>query len=256
MPTRTHDEQPPIEPPPALALEELALASFSPELRQDERDSTELLSGHSEPELLGLLAHDSLRQRLALSELYTRHARYLFTVAARATRGLDTDQLSDVVTDAFLAADGWARRQPDLQSVAARFSASDREAERRKVLGWLSVITRRIAVARAQEQSRTPVQRLDCDIAAPTNESEDAEPPPTPRLRALADALSNLSSDQLDALRESLPWYEPSTHEFAFPRGEAEQVAASLGITTDVLRQRRHRSLKRLHALLVSMTPE
>jgi hypothetical protein len=81
-------------------------------------------------------------------------------------------------------------------------------------------------------------------------ESDDAEPP-LPRIRTLLDsALEKLTLEELEALRVSLPWYDPSTGEFAFPRGEAARVASSLGIAPDALRQRRFRSLKRLQSLL------
>jgi hypothetical protein len=71
-------------------------------------------------------------------------------------------------------------------------------------------------------------------------------------LALLVRALDKLSQDDVEALRVSLPWYEPETGEFAFPRGEAARAAFSLGIAPDALRQRRHRGLKHLESLLRS----
>ena len=254
MPTRTPNDKQPVEPPPAQAQDEFALASFSSSLRQFEPEPPERVSILSDAELLGQLAQTSDEQRYALSELYTRHGRYVFTVAARTTHTLDREQVADVVTDTLLAASNWARRQPSARAIVARFSPSDREVARRKVLGWLSVIARRIAIEHAQ--AHAPVQSLEFDVPASSDDSDAGEPPPSPRLRALSEAMSALNPEQRDAIRDSLPWYEPTTHEFAVPRGEAERMASALGISVEVLRQRRHRALKRLHSLLDSMSAE
>lgn len=255
MPTTEHDDDRSVEPPPTQALVDLEAESFRPGPSTKGCDPAQRVADLPEPELLELLAHGGVHRRSALAELYTRHSRYIFKVASRASRTLDHDQVSGAVTDTFLAADRWAQRQPEALGIATRFSGSDPEAGRRKVLGWLSTIARRITVELAVELSRSPAQSLTADIAAPSESSEDAEPPPSTEHRGLSEALSKLTADQLEALRVSLPWYEPATQEFAFPRGEAERVAVTLGITAEVLRQRRHRSLRRLHSLLSTKTP-
>ena len=60
---------------------------------------------------------------------------------------------------------------------------------------------------------------------------------------------AQLNDQELEALRASLPWYDPENRRFSFPRGEAEKVASSLAVTPDTLRQRRCRSMKRLKKL-------
>jgi len=262
MPTTARDEKPPVEPPPTEALGDLAAQSLTPppadrKLRADPRDAapSARCGGDTEAELLGVMSRQLLdpdAARDAWDELYRRHARYVFTVAARSlgTPFRDADAVFDVVNDTFQAVFDWAGRQAPAGDVAARFHAPDPDVVRRRVLGWLSVIAGRLARDRLLAKNRGPREILDSEMDARPAEHEDAEPPPSRTRALLASALEKLTPDELEALRASLPWYDPSTGEFAFPRGEAARVAASLGIAPDALRQRRHRSLKRLEALL------
>ena len=260
MPRTTRDDEPPVEPPPTTASAELTEASlpFPPAGCTRRAEQAERPLGHcTEAELLGVMAmqhFDAGAARDAWSEMYCRHSRYATTVATRALgdRARDADAVADVVGDAFQAMFDWSGRQTSGEGLAERFAAPDRDGIRSKVLSFLAVVTRRLVSHRSTAHRRAPREFLHDDIdQVAAGADEDTEPPPTTEHSKLDAVLELLSSDEAEALRVSLPWYQPETGEFSFPRGEAARVAASLGITPDTLRQRRCRSLKRLQTLLV-----
>jgi hypothetical protein len=254
MPRTTRDEEPPVEPPPVEARDELAGQRLTPlpaGLKNELGDRTEA-------ELLGLMSMQHLDPdpaRDAWAEMYRRHSRYVAAVVTRAfgERTRDADVLSDIVSDAFRTVFDWAGRHGSGEDLTDRFAAPDRDAIRRKVLGFHAVVARRLATRSFAVHDRGPREFTHSDIEQVASASEeDAEPPPATERSKLDAVLELLSSDEAEALRVSLPWYQPETGEFAFPRGEAAKVAATLGITPEALRQRRYRSLKRLHSLLRS----
>jgi len=265
MPRTTRDAEPTVEPPPAEARDELADLSLTPRpagLERREADSVDEcvheLGDRTEAELLGLMSMQHLdpnAARDAWSEMYRRHSRYVAAVVTRAfgERARDADVLSDIVSDAFHTVFDWAGRHGPGESLTDRFGAPDRDVVRRKVLSFLAVVTRRLATRSAVLARRAPREFLhdDIDQMAAANEQQ-ADPPPAVGRSKLEAVLELLSSEEAEALRVSLPWYQPETGEFAFPRGEAARVAASLSITPEALRQRRCRSLKRLRSLLRS----
>jgi DNA-directed RNA polymerase specialized sigma24 family protein len=248
MPKTTREQT--IDPPPAQPLSESVLPEG---LR---RSSPEPLLGHcTEAELLGLMSlqdSEPLAARDAWSEMYRRHSRYVAAVVARSFGecARDADALSDVVNDVFRTVFDWAGRQGAVESVAERFAAPHADGSRRKVLGFHAVVARRLAARKFAVHGRRPREFTHADIDQVPATSEDTEPPPTTQHLKLEAVLELLSSDEAEALRVSLPWYQVETGEFSFPRGEAARVAASLGITPEALRQRRSRSLKHLQSLL------
>jgi len=202
---------------------------------------------------MALQSQDADAARDAWSELYCRHSRYVAKVAARALgeHARDADTVADLVNDAFHSVFDWAGRQSRDTDFAERFAASDRDAVRSKVLSFLATVTRRLVAHTFTAQRRAPREFLHDDIdQMSAGAGEDTEPPPATERSRLDAVLELLSSDEAEALRVSLQWYQPEKGEFAFPRGEAARVAESLGITPETLRQRRCRSLKRLQKLL------
>jgi DNA-directed RNA polymerase specialized sigma24 family protein len=202
---------------------------------------------------MALQSLDANAARDAWSELYCRHSRYVAKVASRALgeHARDADTVADLVNDAFHSVFDWAGRQSRDTDLAERFAAPDRDVVRSKVLSFLATVTRRLVAHTFTARGRAPREFLHDDIdQMPAGAGEDTEPPPSTERSKLDAVLELLSSDEAEALRVSLPWYQPETGEFAFPRGEAARVAATLGITPETLRQRRCRSLKRLQSLL------
>ena len=259
MPRTTRDDEPPVEPPPTKASADLAEAATPslPALHAGRAGSAERPLVHcTEAELFGVMAlqvADAEAARDAWSELYCRHSRYVANVAARALgeRARDADAVADIVNDAFHSVFNWTGRQTRDVDMVERFGAADSDAVRSRVLAFLATVTRRLVARSFNERRRAPRELLhDAIDEMSATTDEDAEPPPTSEHTRLDDVLELLASDEAEALRVSLPWYQPETGEFAFPRGEAARVAASLGVTPDTLRQRRCRSLKRLQSLL------
>ena len=254
MPTNAQQKESREPPPFSLGADTLEAERFPPGQRPQEQagpESESRASEANEAELLGIMARqheDPSAAREAWAELHTRHSRYIAVVARNAfgSRLATNDRVSDAVADTLQAAFDWSGKQNSPEQLAARFSFQDPEAARRKVLGWLAVITRRIAGRRIIGEGDRPLQ-LQRDVELPQAETD---PPPSALHSLLRGALQKLSPMELEALQVSLPWYEPETGEFAFPRGEAQNVAKALGISSDTLRQRRHRGVKRLKALL------
>lgn len=210
----------------------------------------EQLTALPEPQLLGLMSVQTTHPALARSawgELYRRHARYLYSVTVRRFgHQLSDDAASDVVVDTLQAAFDWAGRRDSFEEVVSRFDDDDPEAAKRRVLGWLSVIARRLAVHLLSTRLQPHISLTE----AAAEDVGDAEPPLSTLSDVLTSAVSKLADDEIEVLNVSLPWYEPETGKFSFPRAEAARVAASLGISTETLRQRRHRTLKRIRASL------
>lgn len=192
--------------------------------------------------------------RDAWAEMYRRHSRYVTVVIVRAfgDRARDADVASDIVTDTFRTAFDWTGRQSPGEDLTSRFSASDRDAVRRKVLGFLAVVAKRLARRFATEaKGRLEFLRSDPEATDPSTDEGTETPEPS-----LTDKMLDLLTfEEAEVLRVSLPWYEPQTGEFAPPRDEAARIASTLGITPDALRQRRHRSLQKLATLLQDAFP-
>lgn len=208
------------------------------------------LSTASEAELLGLMAQGedgSEQARSAWEELYLRHRRYLFAVVARSYgRFLGEDGIADLVVDTFCRAYEWARKQSDRRHLTERFSADSRDSTRRKVLGWLSAIAEHLL----KDRFRGYASEAEDFVLFLEHWKSGKEQPGgvanSPALTLLTVALGELGAHDAEALRMSLPWYDLNSHMFAFPRGEAARVANLLGITPELLRQRRHRAIKHI----------
>ena len=200
----------------------------------------------SEAKLLGLMSaqrRDPSAARAAWGELYRRHCRYVLRVVSRGFgHRFEDEEVSDLAADAFQAAFDWAGKQPSPEGVVARFDGPDHDGIRRRVLGWLAVTARRLALRRLANQGEGMVPLRD-DVCSAV---EPEDPQPTHLRARLASALKRLSAGEVEALRVSSLWYDPVTGEFGLPRGEAARLASSLGITVEALRQRRHRALQKL----------
>jgi hypothetical protein len=141
--------------------------------------------------------------------------------------------VSDVVVDAFQAAFKWAAGPATSRDGCSwlRFHAPDRDITRRRVLGWLTVIARRLALHRIAQSSSRPTEHYGCDYDSCPDAAEESEPPPSGHRTQLRDALVHLQQGERDVLQLSLQWYDPELRQFNLPRGEAARVAASLGIS-------------------------
>lgn len=253
MPTTdtTHPHGPNGQPVP---VDELVSATFRAERAFTASEPTAKMEFVDDAELLGMLAIDGPSQRAAIAELYARYSRYLNTVAARAARRLDPHELADVVTDSLLAASAWVRRQSLGRSICEQFTPADGRPGHHCVRPWLSAIVRRVAIARARELARSPLQALDYDVAAPESTTEESEPPPSPRRLELEARLARLKPTHRSALLESMHWYEPGSSQFAMARGESQRLATELGVSADALRQWRWRALKQLRESMATST--
>jgi hypothetical protein len=194
--------------------------------------------------------------RRAWEELYVRHRRYLFVVVRRCYgAALDDDGLIDLVVDTLRRAYGWARRQTNADDVRKRFTGPDSDSTRRRVLGWLGAIAKQLFLDgfQVRRSSAAEFSRFLEDHARAHEHTAEQDDPA--RLELLETALASLNPDETDALRVSLPWYDLETRSFAVPRNEASRLASLLHTTTENLRQRRHRAIKKLEKHLLAEPP-
>ena len=263
MPNTSHNERTTTEPPPTWALANQPSLELSQETfaaRTDSANDKCHEDSLDEAELLGVMSRQQVNPeaaRNAWGELYRRHARYVSVSVARGYSDSigGASAVSDVVVDAFQAAFKWAAEQPRREDVLAKFHAPDPDITRRRVLGWLTVIARRLALHRIVQSSSHPAEHFGCDYDSCPDASEESEPPPSGYRAQLQDALVHLQQGERDVLQLSLQWYDPELRQFNLPRGEAARVAASLGISAGTFRQRRCRALKRLQSLLATRAP-
>lgn len=207
-----------------------------------------------EAELLGTMAmqaHAADAARAAWGELFVRHRNYLFVVASRAYGSfLGEDGVVDLVSDTFRRAFEWCGRQPDPGQVRAQFTSPDADETRRRVLGWLGAIAQGLFRDRFREVADAAEKADQFHEDWQRCQAEEPEDAPESSRHHLDAALDTLSQHEADALRASLPWYDPDTQSFNLPRGEASRLAELLGTNPETLRQRRHRALQRIKEYL------
>lgn len=208
------------------------------------------LQAISDADLLSVMtarAGDRAQAKAAWEELFLRHRRYLFAVLSRSYGSLlGDDGVADLVIDTLRRAYEWASAQVDADAVRARFAGDSHDAVRRRVLGWLGVIAERQFKERFREGAAKRSEFLQFVIDR-SRTTDSATSPASPELDA---AIAQLSESEAEALRLSLPWYDPVSSSFAVPRGEAARIAAMLMVTPDTLRQKRHRAIKKIAASL------
>ena len=210
----------------------------------------------TDADLLGYMAEQADEAgfaKEAFGEFYARHRAYLFGVTYRifgAKLGGE-EGAADLVQQAFHNAYRWVGRHAGDTEAFAGFRAENREKTKRRVRSWLGTIAENLFKDILRSKQRNGVVELTDELLAvlPTGTLEEAVDlacfPPGAR-EALAQELVALKPEDRDIISMCLPWYDTKTSRFAFSPGEAENLAASLGIEVDTLRQRRHRAMKRL----------
>lgn len=215
----------------------------------------------TEADLLGLMTSQQSgaeQARSAWEELFVRHRRYVYVVLSRSYGSfLGEDGTVDLVVDTFRRAYEWAGRQQSAEEVREQFSTDTPDATRRKVLGWLGAIAERLFKDRFRTHAIESARHDEFLEDWKLRRDEPDDPSDSSAVERLREALATLSAADADALRLSLPWYDPGTRAFVVPRGEAARLADLLGISPETLRQRRHRALKKLeHHLQASAITE
>ena len=209
----------------------------------------------TDADLLGYMAMQADEPeyaRAAWGEFYRRHREYLFGLTSRCYGSqLGGDEgAADLVQEAFRKVYDWAGRHGEERGSLDGFRGSSPEDVRAKVRLWLG----RVAENRFKDLLRRRARQQEVELLADVAEKPSAQEmqPGSEVLGRVGEAFATLRPQDQEALRVSLPWYDARTQTFAFPPGEAEAVAATLGITVDALRQRRHRALQRLKDAMVS----
>lgn len=217
------------------------------------RSTTMLETELADPDLMGTLVQGDAHAELAnaaWAELHRRHYRYLAATiwAVYGPTLKDPHAAADLASQTLRRAVNWATRQASAEEVVARFRDASPEIESRRVRGWMGAIANRLfldLVRRTSPTTRELHEEVEHHFSK--NQREVEESPTRSRDRELLkQAVATLSPDDREAITVSLTWYDPDKGIFDVPSGEAAAIAKTLGTTTDALRQRRSRAMRRL----------
>lgn len=156
----------------------------------------------------------------ALSELYERYGRVVYSFAYRLTH--DDTLSEECVQDVFVAL--WRR-------------AADFDPSRAKLTTWLFVVARNRAIELGRQKTRRPELRDDLE---PVGSSPDPAElvGVADEAQRLAEAVAQLPEDQLEVLR--LGYFDGLSH---------AEIAAMIGIPLGTVKGRMRLALTRLRSL-------
>lgn len=210
----------------------------------------------TDADLLGYMAEQASDPAFAMEafgEFYARNREFLFGVVNRAYgRLLGGEQGSaDLVMRVFEKAYRWAGKHAGGAKALAGLKGPTPEDSKLRVRAWLGKIAENFFKDSLRKRKRSPVVELTDDLLATVPRAEpdpdvDFSGLPLGARAALAEELAALKPEDRQIITMSLPWYDPATDMFAFAPGEAEELAVSLGLEVDALRQRRYRAMNRL----------
>lgn len=198
-------------------------------------------------EFMSMQSRESETAHAAFHELHRRHVKYLFATACRSFGSIvgGDEGVRDLVQDALFKAWVWAGKHEGDAPAFATFRFSDGEVGRRRVRAWLGRIVENCLRDILRNRERNPEAALIDDMP----DQRAGIRAPSPEVVARCETLlASLNDSEREAIRLSLPCYDPATGTFVFKSGEAEAIAKSIGTTVDNLRQRRHRAIARLRA--------
>lgn len=196
-----------------------------------------------------LLVYMSMREEApskadeALVELFRRHRKYLYNACCRSYSDiLDRSAIADLVTDTFMRAN----------QKAGTFKCSglsDARSQRAYVRAWLSKIAERLVMSALRSQRGVTIEHLDDEQweAVPEQETGDAEAEgPSPETQLYCEAFERLTEREQHVLRVTALWHKPGQKYQKLPDDVSEELAESLGTTSDNIRQIRRRARRKI----------
>src|SRR5215213_1186901 len=185
----------------------------------------------------------------ALVELFRRHRKYLYNACCRAYSDiLDRSAVADLVTDTLMRA----------SQKAGTFKCSgltDARSQRAYVRGWLSKIAERLVMTALRSQRGVIIEHLDDEQweAVPEQEAGDAEAEgPSPETQLYCEAFDRLTGREQHVLRGTALWHKPGQEHQKLPDDVSEELAETLGTTSDNIRQIRHRARQKIKVYVQS----
>jgi RNA polymerase sigma factor (sigma-70 family) len=179
----------------------------------------------------------------ALVELFRRHRKYLYNVCCRSYSDiLDGSAIADLVTDTFMRASQKA-------GTFKRSGLTDARSQRAYVRAWLSKIAERLVMSALRSQRGVIIEHLDDEQweAVPEQEAGDAEAEgPSPETQFYCEAFERLTEREQHVLRVTALWHKPGQEHQKLPDDVSEELAESLGTTSDNIRQIRHRARRKI----------
>jgi RNA polymerase sigma factor (sigma-70 family) len=205
----------------------------------------------SEPSDAELLARMALRAsepetaRRAWGEFYRRHVDYLFGVCCHAYRELlgGVPGVSDLVADAFLRV---YERAGSFDPARLQGAPCDRAAVR----AWLGAIARNLAREKLRKLRRMPARLLDHERWQTIPQPELSASQQPDEVLLVRQAIAALTEREQIVLRVTFEWYEPDKSRQELPSDVVADLAASLNITADNMRQIRRRALSKVAEFL------
>ncbi len=218
-------------------------APYAPALRMASNDLAADPRQARDDELLAAIASADTPPsgvRAAQAEFYERHVHYLHGVLRRrSSRFLSLAGIGaeDLVQETF-------ERAFERAHTFTTADHDDPERLRRRTRAWLGRIAQNLlldALSRVREVSASP----HVDRAAA--EERRSDPPASPRLAEVYDALAELSDREQDVLRVTALHLRATGHQ-RLPNAVCAELAARWGITSDNVRAIRSRAMKKLLA--------
>ncbi len=204
---------------------------------------------------MGLADSDLVCARAAWDVFYRRHVEYLYRVCLRAYGDILGGEagVADLVAEAFRAAYENAHKFDPA-------GITDANRLRRRVRAWLGWIARRLVQDILRGRSRLPTRALELDhwqqVAEPERLGGEAGNEPSPKEKAVRQAVESLSEREQLVIRTTLQWYHPEKQHQRLPNDIAADLGRTLGTTPENLRQIRRRAMRKSADFLHVRTAE
>lgn len=219
------------------------------------RDVAADMAGETDGDLLVYMAmadDDPACARAAWEAFYLRHVEYLYAVCLRAYGPILGGEAgaADLVAETFKRA----------YEHAATFDSGGRvapEQQRLRTRAWLGRIAQRLAMDALRGRGGPKTRTIEADqwqqIAAepalgPAEQDDD-------RISLVRQAIASLSDKEQTVIRVTFQWYRPGEANQRLPNDVCEDLAATLGTTSENLRQIRRRALKKIEEFLRANAP-
>jgi RNA polymerase sigma factor (sigma-70 family) len=205
----------------------------------DDDDSDKLLLARA-----AAAAGDAVGARRAQARFYERHLRYLYGVLKRreaVLRRVAGISVEDLVQDTFQRAFQYGASFED-------DGVDDPERRRLRTRAWLGRIAQNLVAAALKGQNEVSASPFIEQARAA--DIEEAEPPSTREVRAMRQALADLSEREQDVLRVTALYQRLGDDHQRLPNEVSAELAARWGTNSQNIRAIRSRAIKKLKSQL------
>lgn len=204
---------------------------------------------------MAMAGDDPTCAQAAWETFYRRHVEYLYAVCLRAYGPLLGGEAgaADLVAETFQRAYEHAR-------TFSPGTEGDSDRLRRRTRAWLGRIAERLAQDALRGRGQVRARPLDPAqweriAAEPRPDDATASAPAREALELARQAIESLTPREQTVIRVTLQWYRPGEPHQRLPNDVCEDLARTLGTTSEHLRQIRRRAMKKIEAFLRDRAP-